>query len=55
MDDDTLTGSSTADCFKQALLNCWISGDLPNTPASALTVVITYDVMVHEPREVTGS
>lgn len=55
MDDDTLTGSSTADCFKQALVNCWISGDLASTPASAFTIVLTYDVMVHEPREVTGS
>jgi len=55
MDDDTLTGNSTTDCFKQAVLNCWISGDLASTPASSMTLVITYDVMVHEPREVAGS
>lgn len=55
MDDDTLTGNSTTDCFKQAILNCWVSGDLASTPASSFTLVITYDVMLHEPREVLSS
>lgn len=55
LDDDTLTGTSSADCFKQALVNCWVSGDLASTPASSFTLVITYDVMVHEPREVLSS
>lgn len=55
MDDDTLSGTNLTDCGKQALLNCWTSGNLANTPASSFTLVISYDCYVHEPREVGAS
>ena len=55
MDDDTLSGTNLTDSNKQALLNCWISGDLASTPSSTGTLVITYDVYLHEPREVGAS
>jgi len=55
MDDDTLAGTASSDCNKLVDLNCWVSGDLPSTPASTFTLVIKYDVMLTEPREVGGS
>ena len=55
MDDDTLSGTNLSDPVKQAYLNCWTSGNLATTPQSSFTLVITYDAIFHEPREVGAS
>lgn len=56
MDGDDFTGDTTgSNPNREAAASVWISADVNTQPTSTFTTYVEYDVVFHEPREITES